>query len=311
MDRRELKRALRDMLLRTGFYVSDETALRSISFDVISRRDNMLLIIKVLTNINSFSKPNSHNMKVLATVLGAAPLIVGEHNGYGSLEDGVVYLRHGIPIISIETMADYLYEGVPPYIYSAPGGYYVKIDSDRLHELRVQYGISLGMLADALGVSRKAVQMYEDGMSTMVDIALSMEEYFGEPLIRPVDPFTYDSELHQIAEHVQPLEGHESEVFGHLKALGYEVVPTQKCPFDALTHDTEACIITGVGRHSPALRKRAYVLTNISKITEKYSAIFIDKRENDNIQGTPLISARELATMEEPKEVLELIFKRL
>ena len=52
--------------------------MRGISFDIVARRDDRLLIIKILSNVDAFSKENADEMSVLAEALGASPLLVGE-----------------------------------------------------------------------------------------------------------------------------------------------------------------------------------------------------------------------------------------
>ena len=60
---------MRELLLRTGFIASNPLNLRGISFDVVARRDRSLLLVKVLTNIDAFSKENAEELKVLAEAL--------------------------------------------------------------------------------------------------------------------------------------------------------------------------------------------------------------------------------------------------
>ena len=75
----------------------------------------------------------------------------------------MVYSRFGIPLMSINTLHDLFIEEVPPLIYSAPGGFYVRLDKEVLARLR-QGGRSLGELAEIAGVSRRTIQMYEEGI---------------------------------------------------------------------------------------------------------------------------------------------------
>ena len=108
---------------------------------------------------------------MLADSLEGAPVVIGTHSGAGKLEPGVVYSRFDVPMISVETFDDFFKEGVPPFIFAAPGGFYVRIDTDILKTAREQ-GITLGQLAEAAGVSRRTIQMYEEGMGTVIDVAL-------------------------------------------------------------------------------------------------------------------------------------------
>ena len=158
MSRAELIETARATLTKAGYEVSSVLNLRSICFDVVARRDDKLLIIKILSNVDAFSKDNAEEMKVLADALSASPMLIGERSSSGALESGIVYSRFDIPIISNETLMDYMIEEVPPLIFTAPGGMYVKLDNELLKQIREGSGISLGSLAQIAGVSdRKSV----------------------------------------------------------------------------------------------------------------------------------------------------------
>src|SRR3989442_8668968 len=122
-------------------------------------------MVKVLLNVDSFSKQGAEELRMIATTLNGAPLLIGERSGAGSLEDGVIYARSGVPILSRQTFIDFFEEGVPPFIFSAPGGLYVKLDGEALRRARDAKQISLGALAEVAGVSRRAVRVDLAGMA--------------------------------------------------------------------------------------------------------------------------------------------------
>src|SRR5207244_9802827 len=82
-----------------------------------------------------------------------------------------------------------LEEGVPPFLFSAPGGLYAHLDTEALRRLREEREVSLGTLADIAGVTRRTIQMYLEGMSATMDGAMRLEEFLQESLVLPVDPF--------------------------------------------------------------------------------------------------------------------------
>ena len=96
MDRTELLGDVRETLSKAGFYVSELCSIRPIGFDLVARRDNSLLIIKVLTNIDAFSEDVAKELRVLSILLKGCPLLIGERSGTGFLEEDVVYDRFGI-----------------------------------------------------------------------------------------------------------------------------------------------------------------------------------------------------------------------
>src|SRR5207247_5799947 len=117
------------------------------------------------------------------------PLVVGERSGTGSLEDGVIYTRFGVSILSRRTLGEFLEEGVPPFLYSAPGGLYVRLDADALRRLREERQVSLGTLADIAGVTRRTIQMYLEAVSATMEVAMRREAYLKASLAMPAEPF--------------------------------------------------------------------------------------------------------------------------
>ncbi len=314
MSRREVITEAIHVLSNLGFTVSAPHTIRSISFDIVARRDDRLLIIKVLGNVDAFNKENAKELQVLANLFQASPFIVGRKSSTGNIEDGIVYFRYNIPILSIGTFKDFFEEGVPPFVFAAPGGLYVHIDGGLLRKAREKNKLSLGALAEIAKVSRRSIQLYESGMGAMVDAALRIEEFLEMPIILPIDPLTSHAQLEKPTSHwVESFEGFdglEKEVFHHLNGLGYRIMTTKKSPFDALTKDNKTLIITSFEHHDGTLIKRAKVVTNISKVIEKHSVIFVEKSRRQNLEGTPLIDKEELKNIDDSEGILELILER-
>lgn len=314
MNRLLLLENIRETLLKSGFDVSNDIFERMICFDIIAKRDGTLLVIKILVNIDSFNKNSAMELKIVSKFLDGSPIVIGNHSSGGHIEDGAVYLRHGIPIMSPSTAYDYFVEDRPPLIFAAPGGFFVKIDGENLRQARQAKGLSLGTLADTAGVSRRAVQMYEEGMNAMVDIAIKLQEFLDEPIIVPCNPLDSELNMEEVErfKSVSETQKHgEEEVFAHLTVLGYDVIPTLRSPFNAITAKQKVLILTGIEGRSEFLKRRAKTIHDISKLVEKHSVFFVHKSSNrPNIEGTPIIAVDELKTIEDFNEIIELISER-
>jgi putative transcriptional regulator len=309
--REELISRIRETLGKSGFFVSDPHNIRSISFDIIARRDKELLIIKALSNIDSLSSDDAEELRILASALTGNPMVIGLHSSSGKLDGGILYSRFGIPIISEETFHEHMLEGVPPFVYAAPGGLYVRLDGESLKRIRQEKNISLGMLAEIAGVSRKAIQLYESGMGAMIEIAAKIEEYLNEPIVMPLNPFSYTQEMARTLQTFDDFKGLNRDVFEMLKEIGYSVVPTIRCPFDALASEEDVLLLTGVEDNPTMTARKARVVGNISRVTEKKSVIFVRQETSiEAIEGTPLITKDELRRADDVDDVLELILQR-
>jgi len=307
--------AVRSILARSGFYVSQPLNMRGISFDIVARLDNRLLIIKILSNVDAFSKENAEEMTILAEALEASPLLIGERSGSGEIEESIVYSRFGIPIISLRTLADHLLEGVPPFIFAAPGGLYVKLDGDLLRQMREMHSISLGTLAEIAGVSRRTIQMYESGMGAMIDVAIRLEEFLQRPIVTAVDPFAPPAPRAK-ERRTRPRREMRTDIFGqevfrYLTTLGFSIQPTVRCPFEALSKDEEVVILTGLGNDESKLVEKAAVVQDIARIAERCSVIIIERSgSRTNIGGTAVVGKDELRKLTESIRLYELVNER-
>ena len=316
MDRTELLTKIRTTLTNAGFYVSDFYSLRPIGFDLVARRDNSLLIIKVLTNIDAMSENVAHELRTLSVLLQGCPLIVGEKTGLKKLEDDVVYDRFGVQAITANTLDDHLLEGMPLEVYAAPGGLYVNLDREKIAKMRQEQNLSLGIFARSLKVSRRTVQMYEEGMNASIEVALRIENVLGTNVTAPIDILQYQPKEKKgqtiSTVETESFKKFQKEIFSILQQVGYKVIPMERCPFEAVSKDKKKILLTCVDQYDKKLLKKAQVVSSISKITEKQAVLITDRDVNKkNIEGTPLVVKKELKKTGSPEELLELILERL
>lgn len=313
MSREEMINTTRAILAKAGFDVSSAISIRSICFDIVGRRDKTLLIIKVLSNVDAFSRENSEEMKVMAEALDASPLIIGETSSSGPLEKGIVYSRFKIPILSNETLAEHLLEEVPPFIFAAPGGLYVKIDSDILKQLREERGISLGTLAETAGVSRRTIQMYESGMGAMIDAALRLEEYLDEPIVQALDPFEYKSDGSVSKHEIYAGGTTGSQRLDRLLNIGFAVTPIIKGPFEAISRDAgqNTVMLTGLDSDSTKIIQKALIAAELSNLSNRPSVLIVQKKQtSDNIGKTALVTDDELRKIDDKNVLTDMVLSR-
>ncbi|WNY24927.1 transcriptional regulator [Methanolapillus millepedarum] len=176
------------ILHEAGFDVSERCNIRPGSFDIAARCGDVLLLCKVLFNIDGLSEETASEIRLLANGLGGTPLVIGAKTRDQMLEDNVIYMRHSIVSINVQTLYDYFMEGITSFISASPGGLYVSIDGTALKEARLANDLSLGSLAGAIGVSRRTISKYEEeGMSASIDVVLTLEEILNVELAKPID----------------------------------------------------------------------------------------------------------------------------
>lgn len=303
----------RSILARAGFDISSAINIRSICFDIVGRRDRTLLIIKVLSNVDAFSRENSDEMKIMAEALDANPLLIGETSSSGLLEKGIVYTRFKIPIISNETLAEHLLEEVPPFIFAAPGGLYVKIDSDVLKELREERGISLGTLAETAGVSRRTIQMYEKGMGAMIDAALRLEDYLDTPIIQALDPFEYHRDDTPSKHEIGAGGSTGSQRLDRLLNIGFAITPIIRGPFEAISKDSgqNTVVLTGLDTNKTKIIQKALIAAELSNLSNRPSVLIVQKKQSaDSIGSTALVTDDELKKIDDKNAFTDMVLSR-
>src|SRR5436309_587248 len=112
-------------------------------------------------------------------------------------------------------------------------------------------------------------------------------------------------------ERLPQIEGFEREMFERLERLGYRVLRTVRSPFDALSKHEETTFLTGVGEADRALERKAEVVSNLSRVVEKDSVMFVERaRVRMSIRGVPVIAREELRRAKDRDDVEEMISER-
>ena len=314
MSRSALVGNVTAMLEDAGFTVSDRCAIRPKSFDVAARRGEDLIFVKILGNIDAFNEATGHEMRRLGSYLQATPVVIGLRSRDEDLKPDVVYFRHGVPVFSPDTAYNLFVENVPPLIYAAPGGLYVNIDGDTLADEREQREWSLGRLASELGVSRRTVSKYEDGMNASIEVAMALEELFDAPLTSPVDVLEGAEDVHE-AEPTpdDPAADPDDEhVVTVLTRAGFRVHPTLRSPFKAVSkdEDDEDVVLTGNSEFTKAAEKRARIMSSIGHVAHTRSVYFVDRAKQESVDGTALIERDELDEMRDGDDLKDVIRER-
>jgi putative transcriptional regulator len=314
MSRSALVGNVTAMLEDASFVVSDRCAIRPKSFDVAARRGEDLVLVKILGNVDGFDAATGEEMRRLGTYLDATPFVIGLRTRDEELKPGVVYFRHGVPAFSPDTAMDLFVEEVPPLIYAAPGGLYVSIDADVLADEREKRGWSLGQLATELGVSRRTVSKYEDGMNASIEVAMQLDELFEAPLTSPVDVLggaekVRDAEPTPADPDVNP---DDEGIVAVLTRAGFDVHPTNRAPFKAVGEDTseEENVLTGNSTFTKAAEKRARIMGSIGRVTHTRSVYFVDRVPRREVEGTAFVEREEAESVRDGEELRELIRER-
>ncbi len=298
------------ILDKAGYVVTDLAETKPRCFDVVARKGDIVIFLKVLYNIDSFKSEMAKEMKIIARVLKASPVVIGERYKSDYLERGVVYTRYGIPVLNTATFYDMVVDDIKPLIYSAPGGYYVRLDNEKIKRAREELGISAGELAMLLGVSRRTVMLYEEGIDTNVENAIKLEEILGESVVREIDVLSFIDDHENIGENEMHEYGEkEGEIISNLQDIGVEVIPVKHAPFDAISKPEDEPVLTGI-KQVREIGKRITHMGKISEIVSKMAAYIVEKEVKCKHDNVVILMKEELSCVSNPKDFYRLLYEK-
>jgi len=240
----------------------------------------------------------------------AIPLIVGEKTRRKPLEDDTVYSRYDVCAITAKTLEDMLLRGVYPLVEAGPGGYYIKLDGTLIRKRRQELGLSVGKLAEMVGISRRTLYGYENEMAkASVPAAYKLEWILGAPVVQTTDVFQGPERICFLATARRIISKHHlmKEVFRKLAQFDFKVTSTGRAPFDFIARCPERGlrIIGGVAEAGERnLDQRIREVKSLGEVIGAH-AVFISYGERSEDEGVPLICYKVLTEMKCPEELLE------
>ncbi|MEM0140258.1 MAG: transcriptional regulator [Ferroplasma sp.] len=308
-QKKELIKNIYEFLRKNNFNVSEPDLYGLVTFDLICKRDDERYILKILYNIDTFSKIGVDPLIKMSKLTGSTALIIGEKAGNGKLETGVLYFRHGVPILSSESFQD-LINGNMPSIYSAPGGFYVGIDGKKMRSLREKKNYSIGYLSQKLGVSRRSVSLYENSNSATIDVYLKLESILNGDISRELELKTNGKEIDELAINI--LNDLVQEVFQRMGELGYRSEYIGRNPFDGISYNLNSFLIMGTCNNIDDNYKRIVAIKKISDVLED-TPVIINREysEKEKVYGCPVINLSDLRKISDSDKFKRLIEKRL
>lgn len=308
LTRSQLLKQIENLLKSQGYKTSD--IYDQGSFDIVARKNLLILLLKTFQNIDSINESNAHEMKQLANIFLASPIIIGEKSRNGLLEEGVIYERYDIPTIGFETLKNMILYNEYPEILADRGGYFVKIDGNVIKQYREEYSLSLKDLADLAHVSRATMYKYENEIvRANTETAMILEEILNTKVTLDIDLLKQPKK--------EDIEFSNGDDTLDLSKLGYGVVSTSKSPFDAVakmkSSDKHSPLMANVekNRTEKTLKRMAVPLKDLSMVTTSEPVFIINNEKIKESIGTiPVIKSWELKEFENSKELLKMIRER-
>jgi putative transcriptional regulator len=297
------------VLREAGFVVSQRCLSRPSCFDFVARKSENLILIKVQPDIDAFSSDDSFELKALSECISAAALLVTENTREKPLEDDTVYSRYNISAVTPRTFENIVTRGVNPLIQAGPGGYYVEIDCQAIKRGRQKLGLSVGEMAEMIGISRRTLYGYERGMAkASVAAAYNLVWTLGVPVAKTVNVFEKSKNQRKcfLMKAKRVIERHRFLQKILTKLARCHIATVKKAPFDFVINAPEENmrIIGGLANNKEReLDRRVAEILSVSRVIKAYPILVTEGQEltNENIL---CISSEKLSEIKDPADLV-------
>jgi putative transcriptional regulator len=310
MKRTEILDTAEDILEKAGFQLSGRCKSRPSCFDFIAQKKKKIALIKVYINISNVFSKDAHELRKISGCFSATSIIIGEKTRRKPLEDDTVYSRYNICAVNLKTLEDAVLHEMRPLVEAGPGGYYIKVDGKLIRKHRQKLGLSVGKMAEMMGISRRTLYGYEREMAkASVSAAYKLEWVLGIPVVQLIDvfqPISQDAGF--LAKAKRRIVKHRflQMVFGKFAQFDFKATQTDKAPFDFIAQCPEESlkIVGGVAdKQERNVDQRADEIISVGKVVNAQPVFITDgeKIPNNNI---PLIHSEDLMKMHAPEDFL-------
>lgn len=299
-------------LKEAGFQISQLCCSRPSCFDFAARKDDNIVLIKLHSDVDTFSRFDSHELRVIGGRISATPLVISDKTHDKPLEDDTVYSRYSVYVMTVKTLKSIAFQTGYPLVNAGPGGYFVEVDGALIESKRKELGFSIGKLAEMVGVSRRTLYGYERCMAkASVASAYNLEKVLGVPVVKPINILdkTGKQRVCFLSRAKQAITGRVILQRLFRKFSFCDISPVQKAPFDFIMRvPDEECLIFGavVTADEKFLDERTEEIVSVSRVVNAHPVLIMEGsgRCRDDVL---CVSADELAVMRSPLELAACI----
>jgi len=310
MNQTEMLNAAESVLKTAGFQVSEKCSSRPSCFCLAARKGAQLTLLKVQPDLGNISQKDASELKRISSCFLGTSLFVSDKTREKPLEDDTVYTRYNVYAVTPKTLEDVVCHRMFPLMEAGPGGCFVQLDGDAVRNRRQKLGLSVGKLAEQLGISRRTLYGYERGMGkASVSAAYKLEWILGIPVVKPIDIFQTvpsDNSFFAAAKRMFVKNRFLRIVLQRLAQCHFNVAPTMRAPFDFIAQSPESQlnIIGGVTcTEEKDLDHRTNEILSISEIVKAQPMFVTDEKLVPN-NDIPLIRSEELSKIKQPEDLI-------
>lgn len=271
------------------------------NFDIMTKRDDKIILIKVLMNIDALKEDQAMSLRSVAYFMNCHAVVVCTKNNRETLDDDMVYSRFDIPVMTPKLFEAIMIQDDMTAIEAPKGRHTMEIDTDLLRNKRKEMGFTLESLAEKIGVSKKAVYEIESSrVRPTKETVEKLEDILSTDIKKPYKikdaPATYLKPRNELQESV----GRE------FTRMGIDNSPIYSAPFENVGKE-KFSIITSISQNVDKLKKRAINIRNISDFFSSKAVVVTKKSRQESVHGVPIVLESDLPDIQTSKELKKVI----
>lgn len=308
MNRDEILHTTESILNKAGFQISMRCAARRSCFDLVARRGEQLAFVKGFVNIGNISSEEALEIQMISKCFSATPLFIGDKTNKKHLDDDTVYMRYKVHTLTPKTLGNTIFLKMFPLVKAGPGGCYVNLNEKIIKKRRQELGLSVGKLAELMGVSRGTIYSYERGVArASVEAAYKLEWILGVQVAHDINVFQTPTKSNRSLTTTMSKIIRNSRLQVVLTKLAdlFTVTPIKKAPFDFIAQlpEEQINIIGGVAEEKePNIDQRTEEIISVSEVIRAQPVFIADHKQFTN--NIPLIRPEEMRKIKTTEDLI-------
>ena len=258
----------------------------------IAAKNESLVLIKSLMNVDSFSEEHALSLRSISYFLSANPFVVSIKNNREFLHDQTVYSRFQLPVITPQTFENFLEDDKMIFFESSQGKHTSEVDAQKIRSKRKEKGFSLKELAQLVGISKKA--MYEIEKSRTKPSMETMNKI--EDVLNTKVQIAKKIETKTKATYIKPKTELQKKVSREFTRIGIDNSPVYSAPFEIIGKESFSVVTS-------SLKTELLIMKKFANIVSSKAFLVVKESKEDSANGVPIVSEKELSELNSPKDL--------
>lgn len=280
-----------------------ETFVTHGSFDIVARREHLLLI-KTLLNVDALDESHALDLRAISYFLSAYPFVISQRNNREHLNDATIYSRFELPVITPQLFKTMLEDEETVVVHSSKGRHTQEINTFTLKEKRKELDLTLDELSHQVGISKKAMYEIENKrVNPQRETVKKIESMLGVELTLPYEM------KHTQAVYLKPRGHFQKNVSKEFSRIGIDNSSVHSVPFKIIGRENFS-LITNLSTTPSEIKGEVPQIKQLSEILLSKVVLISKRYGRGSIEGIPIVLEPELNAIQSSKELSEIIDER-